>query len=1185
MQEQPSTQQEEKGHGWLGIQMQNTIMESGPQAQGRTKVGILIKTVFPGSAAEEVELKPGDLITELDGKPTSDSAYILQQLANTAPGEEIILTVIHGHITRLVRVTLKEEPEDVRQYNQALVFNHALALGNAAVEKGEFRQALPHYQKALRHAERLLEETKNNPNTEAIKALFMPQLGWLCEQVGWIHNSLKEYSQGLKSYSEAIQYYEMAGNLQKAARILDRMGLIYSTVGDHKRALQSYNRALAVSDKDMETKGENERLIPLKDRISIWHGKALSHRLLSEISQEIETRRHLVTEFQELQTLLNSARDSGTQVKIKLLDAEYGAYGNALAAIGEDESAIQQYHVALQLLEGVENDPNTEAFKAASFTQLGRWYYKLGKYEDALEYNHRALVKYRSLNNLLEEATALENIGIIFGTLGNYNAARNFYESALSAFERAGSVSNQISTLTELASAAWYSEAPYGERYKIYLKSVTKVDRLLYGESAPAIKDYSSEEIADFFELGTLPEDVKERASYRLNVFDVHPPEVKLAAANYYQMMGKLNLFEAEENGDLPWKNGAMELLFSLKISDKLQDSWEKRTQQGYTKLYLGAVLNKMGKYNLALESFEQAKDYLGPWGHTERALSYWWLGKVPEALDSYRTGLAQLESQWSAVHLPENKIDSLDRVAPSFQPMVVLLMRLYEQSGELKYLKEAFQTSERLRAREFHDTLTRSQSSRFPGQSGLLAKEERAFQRKLVALHRQLRTPNLSEGDEVRLADELTHLREERTRLETRITNNLPPHQQAFHVQTAIMETVQSALDESSVFLEYSVVTDGMILFVITDTLAQGYFLPDQTIVPIEEFRRTLRQPLITPDEQREHVRLAQELYRMLLAPAEALLQNKTRLLIAPDGPLHSLPFETLIRTPRDPNSNAQQLLADAAYLLKNYTISYVPSVSIMVALQNAPTTISKAPQLPLLVFGDANYSSTSTLAQEKPEFPSLTQMALRDFTLQPLPYSGEEARQISQIWGLPLDSPHMNLGSQASVKRVKELDLARYRMLHFATHAVLQDEILWATQPSLVLSPDQERGPPSLLRFADILELKLDADLVVLSACNTRLGQQHVGEGIVGLTRAFMYAGAQSVVVSLWNVQDQSTSLFMQRFHQHLKDGISKAEALRQAKLEIMHETIELQATGTRESLASPFFWAPFVLVGDWN
>jgi len=103
------------------------------------------------------------------------------------------------------------------------------------------------------------------------------------------------------------------------------------------------------------------------------------------------------------------------------------------------------------------------------------------------------------------------------------------------------------------------------------------------------------------------------------------------------------------------------------------------------------------------------------------------------------------------------------------------------------------------------------------------------------------------------------------------------------------------------------------------------------------------------------------------------------------------------------------------------------------------------------------------------------------------------------------------------------------------------------------------------------------------VLSACNTGLGRLREGEGIVGLTRAFLHAGASSVVVSLWKVEDQSTSLFMERFYQRLKQGESKAEALRQAKLEVLHSTIEMKAIGMQQSLASPFYWAPFILVGD--
>ncbi|MFQ5875316.1 MAG: CHAT domain-containing protein [Dehalococcoidia bacterium] len=181
-------------------------------------------------------------------------------------------------------------------------------------------------------------------------------------------------------------------------------------------------------------------------------------------------------------------------------------------------------------------------------------------------------------------------------------------------------------------------------------------------------------------------------------------------------------------------------------------------------------------------------------------------------------------------------------------------------------------------------------------------------------------------------------------------------------------------------------------------------------------------------------------------------------------------------------------------------------------------------------------------------------------------------------------LDSEHINLRERATVERVQELDLSRYRILHFATHGVLGDEVGLTTQPALVLSQIGEKGKHGgLLQFADILDLNLNADLVVLSACSTGLGRLRQGEGIVGLTRAFLYAGASSVVVSLWKVEDQSTSLLMEHFYERLKQGESEAEALRQAKLDVMRSTVELKAIGMHQSLASPFYWAPFVLVGQ--
>ena len=138
-----------------------------------------------------------------------------------------------------------------------------------------------------------------------------------------------------------------------------------------------------------------------------------------------------------------------------------------------------------------------------------------------------------------------------------------------------------------------------------------------------------------------------------------------------------------------------------------------------------------------------------------------------------------------------------------------------------------------------------------------------------------------------------------------------------------------------------------------------------------------------------------------------------------------------------------------------------------------------------------------------------------------------------IARIWGIPSSSSHINLRERATVEHLRKIDLLQYRILHFATHAIVTDQVKVFSQPALVLSQDSENQVTAgLLQFSDFLELKINADLVVLSACDTGLGRLRDGEGIVGLSRAFPYAGAASTVVSLWKVEDQSTSLLMERF-----------------------------------------------------
>jgi CHAT domain-containing protein len=192
------------------------------------------------------------------------------------------------------------------------------------------------------------------------------------------------------------------------------------------------------------------------------------------------------------------------------------------------------------------------------------------------------------------------------------------------------------------------------------------------------------------------------------------------------------------------------------------------------------------------------------------------------------------------------------------------------------------------------------------------------------------------------------------------------------------------------------------------------------------------------------------------------------------------------------------------------------------------------------------------------------------RRWELQRLEYSSREVIGIAKRY--KPDEVAVYLGSAAKEENVKNNEyLSTARRIHFATHGIISEK-----QPQysgLVLTLDDDPTEDGLLQAYEIFNLKLNADLVVLSACRTGLGKEVRGEGLIGLTRAFMYAGAPSVVVSLWEVADRSTAALMVKFYQQLDHAKDKAEALRQAKLALIQSG----------QFAHPYYWAPFILVGE--
>lgn len=323
--------------------------------------------------------------------------------------------------------------------------------------------------------------------------------------------------------------------------------------------------------------------------------------------------------------------------------------------------------------------------------------------------------------------------------------------------------------------------------------------------------------------------------------------------------------------------------------------------------------------------------------------------------------------------------------------------------------------------------------------------------------------------------------------------------------------------------------------------------------------------------------------LFGMLFSGLSGHIESGDRLIIVPDGLLHYLPFETLVHNDR--------------YLIEDHEVGYTPSASVLVQLQDARNRDETGDRMELLAFGDPIFG-----AEIKPSLtrkaPGVRKVAVtrkasvrrrvaarravrrpvdvlrdgrisRGFQLPPLPRTRDEVQYIGHLF--QTDRTRLYLGKNSTEAALKREALRRYRRLHFATHSLVDESS--PSRSAVVLTLDNDPEEDGFLEVNEIADLDLDCDLVVLSACQTGRGQLLSGEGIVGLSRAFLYAGARSVVVSLWSVSDISTGHLMKSFYQQLAGNLSNAAALRQAKLEMLHGTTECR---------HPYYWAPFIIIG---
>lgn len=364
-------------------------------------------------------------------------------------------------------------------------------------------------------------------------------------------------------------------------------------------------------------------------------------------------------------------------------------------------------------------------------------------------------------------------------------------------------------------------------------------------------------------------------------------------------------------------------------------------------------------------------------------------------------------------------------------------------------------------------------------------------------------------------------------------------------------LDRARAAVPSDAVLLHYSVGDSSTSLWIVTREGSRLVALPARAALHarVEILRRGLADPASATSRSTRTA--ARALYRTLIEPAETEIAGAKRIVVSPDGPLARIPFEALLA--RD--VEGEDAAPEGSHLIERWAVSYTPSASAL-ALAAGPAPRRGKDRPPVLALGNPAFGAAPT-----------------DFgrTLAPLPHT---AAEVEALRALAKGRSFSALEGASATRAALFADaaLARGGIVHLATHGEADEHD--PTRTGLWLAPDSSGAPPAFLRATDVVSLDLAASLVTLSACETGLGRVARGEGVLGLARAFLVAGADGVVVSLWEVNDRSTAELMRAFYTPLLGkGMARDRALAEAKRALL----------ARAETRSPFHWAAFVLVGD--
>jgi CHAT domain-containing protein/Tfp pilus assembly protein PilF len=1034
------------------------------------------------------------------------------------------------------------------------LFHTAATLANAR----QWKDSAGLYKEAIGQA----KETSPEVRAQLLQALA----GALEEQ--------SDSNGGEKYHQEALKEMQSSEPDSLAvAAILNNLGKIADNQGNLVKADGYFRRALAISEKLAPGSLAAAQSLHLLASVADERGDLDKAEKYNH--QALEIRRRLapgsLDEAASLNNLGNVADDHGDlataedyyrqalEIRTRLapdsLDVRQSL--NALGNIADDHGDLAQaeeyYSQALEM--GKKLTPGSLSV-AASLNNLGLVANERGDLVRTEGYYRQALkIRERLAPGSLDVAASLNNLGNIEDDRGNLTKAEDYYRQALKIEEKLAPASLSVATsLYNLGEDA-------RRRGNLALAEANFHEALaIFGKLAPD----SLQVAMSFASLGEVAHDRRDLAEARKLFQRSLTITEKLAPGSLDVATGFNNLGDiARDSGD------------SAKAEDYYRQALEIRKR-------------------LAPESTTYA-ELLATLAGTMREQK-----RVEEAVQLYAKAIDVLETQ--VAHLGgSSDMRAEFRAKHSDYYSAYSDLLLIQKQPEL-----AFQVQERSRARTLMEMLAEAHVNIRQGADSSLLERERTLQETLAA--KSNRKINLLESEHTddqvaALNKQINEFLSQYQEVEGQIRTSSPKYAALTQPQIlSVNEIQQQLLDVDTALLEYSLGEKRSFVFLLTPTSLDSYELPKRSVIEdashqvydlltsrnrwIEGETSSQRRKRIA-EQEADYQKAAATLSKMILSPVEARLRRK-RLLIVAEGALEFVPFAVL------PVSDGTTS-GPAAPLVAEHEIVNLPSASVLASLRRQASGRGAAPKAVAVladpvfdredprVHGAARIKQVAESRGVRASIPEELTRSLSEVGIgtrqvgAALPRLVFSRREADVIMGMTTSEKGMEaLDFRASRATAQSKDLGQYRIVHFATHGLLNNE--HPELSGLVLSLVDQEGKPQdgFLDLEEVYNLTLPADLVVLSACETALGKQITGEGLVGLTRGFMYAGATRVVASLWKVNDEATAELMRRFYRGmLKEGLTPAAALRQAQIEVQEQ----------KRWTDPYYWAAFTIQGEWK